>query len=231
MNAEVNEGLEQALIQVRDDAEVRVAILTGAGNRAFSVGADLRGAAARTETPRRVVPAAFELMFSLGVRTPIIAAINGYCLAGAFFLACACDIRIASESASFGIPEVTLAMVPEQGVTQWLPQLMPGSIALKYLLTGERFSASDAYRWGLVCEVVSEGNLISAAESIAEMVSNNGPLAVKGAKAAFWGGLRYGMDEGLRLENETGKAAHLSEDAKEGPRAFVEKRKPVYKGK
>ena len=227
MNAEVNQGIEESFIQARDDNEVRAIILTGAGDRAFTVGADIGRSSA--QTPSRPPFAPFEALPA--VPKPIIAAINGYCLGAGFFLASACDVRVAVEKASFGIPEVALGMVPAQGITQWLPQLMPGSIALKLLLTGERFSAADAYRFGYLWEIVSPDKLMSAAEKIAEAITNNAPLAVKGTKLAFWTGLRHGMDEGLKVQNETAKAAHLSEDAAEARKAFVEKRKPVFKGK
>ncbi|MFC1990481.1 enoyl-CoA hydratase/isomerase family protein, partial [Chloroflexota bacterium] len=120
---------------------------------------------------------------------------------------------------------------PAGGVTQWLPRLIPASIALKLLLTGERFSASDAYRFGLVSEVVPRDKLISAAEGMAERISNNGPLAVTAVKVAFWEGLRQSIAEGLQLERKLSKTIHESQDFKEGRKAFAEKRKPVFRGK
>ncbi|MFC1966207.1 enoyl-CoA hydratase/isomerase family protein [Chloroflexota bacterium] len=231
LNSEVRQGLEEALIQIRDDVEVRAAILTSAGDKAFSVGADLKQREAKKPTSDSNKLTYFDLPASLGVWTPIIAAINGYCLGAGFFLALSCDIRIASENSMFGIPEVALGIAPAGGVTQWLPRLVPAGLALKLLLTGERFSASDAYRLGLVTEVVPKDDLISAAERIAGQISNNGPLAVKAVKRAFWEGRRYGMDEGLRLERELNEATRQSEDVKEAKEAFIAKRKPVFKGK
>ena len=230
MNSEAWQDLEEALATVRDDIEVRAAILTGAGDKAFSVGADLKSAAQVLASDSRGL-SPLDLFSSLGVWTPVIAAINGYCMGDGFFLALACDIRIASDNAVFSIPEVTLAMSPDRGVTQWLPRLIPAASALRLILTGDRISASDAYRLGLVSEVVPRGDLISAAARIAEQISNNGPLAVKGAKRAVWEGLRRGMDEGLRLEEELFQATRQSQDVKEALKAFAEKRKPLFEGK
>ena len=231
INSEVRQGLEEALIQIRDDVEVRVAILTGAGDKSFSVGADLKQRVTKKPTSDSNQLTYFDLFASLGVWTPVIAAINGYCLGAGLFLALSCDIRIASEHSMFGIPEVALAISPAGGVTQWLPRLVPAGLALQLLLTGERFSASDAYRLGLVTEVVPKDNLISSAERMAERISNNGPLAVKGVKRAFWEGLRLNMDEGLQLERELHNTTRQSEDVEEAKRAFAEKRKPSFKGK
>ncbi len=228
MNKEVMLGLRDSLVEVRDDVGVRAVILTGAGEKAFSVGADLKAGGANPPPPGEV-PNVSDLFFSFGVRTPIIAAVSGYFLGAGFFMALYCDIKIASEHAVFGMPEVALAMCPTMGVTQWLPRLIPAGIALKLLLTGERFSASDAYRFGFVSEVVPQDKLISAAESVAEQISNNGPLAVKAVKEAFWAGLGQGMDEGLRLERRLHEATRESQDHLEARKAFAEKRKPVFR--
>ncbi len=230
INSEVKLGLRNALIQIRDDVQVRAVILRGAGEKAFSVGADLKEGGAKTSPLGETVPNIYDLFFSLGVRTPIIAAIGGYCLGAGLFVALYCDIRITSEHAVFGNPEVALGTCPDMGVTQWLPRLIPAGIALKLLLTGERFSASDAYRLGMVSEVVPQDKLISAAESVAEQISNNGPLAVKALKEAFWVGLGHGMEDGLRLERRLSDATRESHDAKEARKAFAEKRKPVFRG-
>ena len=231
MNSEVWQGVKESLIKVRDDAEVRVAILTGAGDKAFSVGADLKESSGlTTSTPSETSSSPFDLIHSANVWTPIIAAINGYCLGDGFFLALFCDIRIASEQTIFGIPEVSLGISPDRGVTQWLPRLIPAGVALQLLLTGERFSASDACRFGLVNKVVPQNDLISAAEALGNQISNNGPLAVKAVKRAFWQGLAMNMDEGLQLEKELSMATLQSMDVKEAMTAFAQKRKPLFKG-
>ncbi len=162
---------------------------------------------------------------------PIIAAINGYCLAGGLELALACDIRIAAEHAEFGLPEVTRAIIPGAGGTQRLPRVIPQAAAMQLLLTGGRFDAAWAQRFGLVTEVMPAGDLIDRALSIAGEICRNGPLAVRAVKEAALRGLEGTLAQGLDLEADLGRRVVRSEDAREGPRAFAEKRAPNYSGR
>jgi len=162
---------------------------------------------------------------------PIIAAINGYCLAGGLELALCCDIRIAAEHAQFGLPEVTRAIIPGAGGTQRLPRAVPSAAAMHLLLTGGRFDAQWALRFGLVTEVVPADRLLPRALEIAEEICRNGPLAVRAVKQAALQGPDRSLNDGLDLEAELGRQVLRSEDAREGPRAFAEKRPPVYRGR
>ncbi len=225
--------LRQAFTAFRDDREQWVAILTGMGEKAFSTGADLV-AMAKTMTAE----GGFRMSVPFGGITsdfrcwkPIIAAINGYCLAGGLELALACDIRIAAEHAQFGLPEVTRAIIPGAGGTQRLPRVIPQAAAMQLLLTGGRFDAAWALRFGLVTEVMPAGDLIGRALSIAEEICQNGPLAVRAVKEAALRGLDGTLAQGLDLEADLGRRVVRSEDAREGPRAFAEKRAPNYTGR
>jgi enoyl-CoA hydratase/carnithine racemase len=223
----------------RDDDDLRVAILTGAGDRAFCAGADLRDVAefyrslTSAERLRRAEhePGLGGISRNLEIDKPIVAAINGHCLAGGLEIALACDLRIASESASFGLPEVTRGIIPGAGGTQRLPRLIGPERALDLILTGRRIDAREAERIGLVTRVVPQGRLRDEAVALAKQIAENAPLAVRAAKAAVWRGLDLPLEEGLRLEQLLAEPVRQSEDAQEGPRAFLEKRKPEFKGR
>ncbi len=233
------EALVDAWRQLRDRSDLRVAVLTGAGGDAFCAGADLRsvGEFYRSMTPAERLargetePGLGGLTRNLHVWKPIIAAINGYCLAGGFELALACDIRIASETATFGLPEVSLGIIPGAGGTQRLARVAPLGGALEMILTGERISAAEAYRLGIVNRVVPPASLLPAALALAERICLNGPLAVQAAKQAVYRGLHLPLEEALRLEQLLAEPVRQSEDAQEGPRAFLEKRRPVFQGR
>jgi E-phenylitaconyl-CoA hydratase len=217
----------------RDDA-LRVAILTGAGDKSFCAGADLKkmhggshagGIAELWDDERQV-----RLGQRLQVAKPIIAAINGYCLAGGLELALGCDIRIASTTAQFGCPEVRWSILHGFGAMR-LPRTVPLSMAMEMLLTGERIDARRAYEIGLVSRVVEPARLLPTATEIAERISANGPLAVKITKELAWRGLTQSPEEALRYYAAVTALIHETEDAKEGPRAFSEKRTPRFKGR
>jgi enoyl-CoA hydratase/carnithine racemase len=217
----------------RDD-EVRVAILTGAGDKSFCAGADLKkmhggshagGIAELWDGERQQ-----RLGQRLEVAKPVIAAINGYCLAGGLELALGCDIRIASTTASFGCPEVRWAILHGFGAMR-LPRTVPLSVAMEMLLTGERIDARRAYEIGLVSRVVEPAALLPTATQLAERISQNGPLAVKITKELAWRGLYQHPDEALRYYAAVTALIHETEDAKEGPRAFSEKRTPRFTGR
>jgi enoyl-CoA hydratase/carnithine racemase len=222
-----------------EDTDLRVAILTGAGDRAFCAGADLKemGAWYASMTPlerRRLAetePGLGGITRNLDPGKPIIAAVNGACLAGGLELALACDVRIAAGHATFGLPEVRWGLMPGAGGTQRLPRVIPESMAMEMLLTGEPIDAATAQRVGLVSRVVGAGVLEDEALALAERISRNAPLATQAVRAAVRGGRDLSLAEGLRLEQLTAEPLRQTEDVQEGLRAFREKRDPVFKGR
>lgn len=239
IDLDTSSELAEAWARFRDNTDLWVAIVTGAGEKAFSAGADLRalGEFYRAMTPlqRRhraeTQPALGGLTRNLEVWKPIIAAVNGYCFGGGLELALACDIRIASENAQFGLTETSWGIIPGAGGTQRLPRLIPKGIALEMIFTAKKIDAAEAYRIGLVNEVVPLARLMEAAIEMAERICANAPLAVQTAKMAVWKGLELPLADGLRLENLLGEPLRQSEDVQEGIAAFAEKRKPQFKGK
>ena len=227
--------LLSAFSDFRDDEELWVAILTGSGERAFSTGNDLvvmsearSGGGERTRTP----PAPFGgITRGFECWKPIIAAINGYCLAGGLEIAASCDIRVAAEHAQFGVPEVTRGIIPAASGTQRLPRMLPKGIALELLITGARFDAEWALRYGLVNYVVPADQVLPKARELAQKICENGPLAVRAAKESALRGLELPFEEGLKQEIEFSRKVIATEDAREGPLAFAQKRKPEYKGR
>jgi enoyl-CoA hydratase/carnithine racemase len=239
IDRDTDHALAEAWARFRDSDDLWLAVLTGAGEQAFCAGADLRGvgefyrsltSAQRLARAERE-PGLGGITRNLSVWKPIIAAVNGHCLAGGFELALACDIRIAAENATFGLPEVTWGIMPGAGGTQRLPRLAPLGAALELILTGERISAAEAHRLGIVNRVVPPAELMPVALALAERICRNGPLAVRAAKQAVHRGLHLPLDEALRLEQLLAEPVRQSEDAQEGPRAFVEKRTPNFKGR
>src|SRR5947209_11500976 len=222
----------------RDDPKLYVAILTGAGTKSFCAGSDLRYyvETISKRSPDRNRRRAHEgpnlggITKGIDVWKPIIAAINGYCLAGGLELALACDIRVAAEHASFGLPEPKRAIIPAAGGTQRLPRAVPLAFAMELLLTGNRFDAQTALRFGLVSRVVPADRLMATAEEIAAGVLECGPLAVRAIKQAAMQGREMSLEDGLKLESQMAGRVFQSEDAREGPTAFAQKRKPEYKG-
>jgi enoyl-CoA hydratase/carnithine racemase len=239
LDFEASDALVDAWIRFRDDDDLRVAILTGAGGRAFCSGADLRGVgdfyrsltSAQRLRRSEQMPGIGGITRNLAIDKPVVAAVNGHCLAGGLEVALACDLRIASENATFGLPEVTRGILPGAGGTQRLPRLVGPARALDLILTGRRIDAQEALRIGLVNRVVPLGELRDQARAVANVIAGNAPLAVRAAKAAVWRGLDLTLDEGLRLEQLLAEPVRQSEDAQEGPRAFLEKRKPEWKGR
>jgi enoyl-CoA hydratase/carnithine racemase len=226
--------LKAAFEDFKADDEAWVAILTGAGEQAFSAGADLVAMSKALSGGGDGVP--MNVPFGGITRgyecwKPIIAAINGYCLAGGLELALSCDIRIAAEHAEFGLPEPKRAIIPGAGGTQRLPRAVPLAFAMELLLTGDRFDAATALRFGLVSRVVQATELMSTVETIAGKILENGPLAVRAVKEVAMRGLDMTLEDGLRLEAQKTGPIFSTEDAREGPLAFAQKRKPVYKGK
>jgi enoyl-CoA hydratase/carnithine racemase len=228
--------LHHAFCDFRDDDGLWVAILTGAGDRAFSAGNDLVAMSEMQAGKRREADELLRAPFGGITRNfecwkPIIAAINGYCLAGGLEIAIACDLRVAAEHAQFGVPEVTRAIIPAAGGTQRLPRMLPKGIALELLITGARFDAQWALRYGLVNYVVPAGEVLPKARELAGAICRNGPLAVRAAKESALRGLELPLAEGLKQESEFSRRVLASEDAREGPLAFAQKREPQYKGR
>jgi E-phenylitaconyl-CoA hydratase len=227
--------LLEAFTDFKSDDSVWVAILTGAGERAFSTGNDLVATAMRGQgqgDTRPVPPAAFGgITRGFECFKPIIAAINGYCLAGGLEIALSCDIRICTPASSFGLPEPTRAIIPGAGGTQRLPRAIPMAVAMKMLMTGGRIDAEAALRAGLVSDIVPAEQLMPRAREIAEEICSCGPLAVRAVKEAVMRGRELPLEEGLKIEAEKSRDIGRTEDAREGPLAFAQKRRPDYKGR
>ncbi len=228
--------LKKAFTEFNDNDDLWVAILTGAGDRAFSAGNDLVAMSELMAGKITLDPEVARVPFGGITRgfecwKPIIAAINGYCLAGGLEIAATCDIRVAGEHAQFGVPEVTRAIIPGASGTQRLPRMLPKGIALELLITGGRFDAEWALRYGLVNHVVPVDQVMAKAREIAEAICENGPLAVRAVKESAIRGLEMTFEEGLKQENGFSSKVMTSEDAREGPLAFAQKRKPEYKGR
>jgi enoyl-CoA hydratase/carnithine racemase len=225
--------LRTAFEDARDDTAVRGVILTGAGGKAFIAGADISELAHATaidaERSSRFGQKVLDLIENLG--KPVIAAVNGFALGGGCETAMACTIRLAVETAKFGQPEVTLGLVPGGGGTQRLPRLVGKGRALQLILSGEMISAQEAFRIGLVNEVVPAADLITRAEEILNKIASNAPIAVKFALEAANKGLETSQDEGLLLEASYFGLCAATEDKKEGTTAFLEKRAPQFQGR
>lgn len=242
INPEVAVRLADAWLQVRDDDNVRVAILTGTG-RAFCSGADLgqlipmiSGARQpenewdeRVQSDRGIVGRA--LLRNFDTEKPVIAAVNGFAVAGGMEITQGTDIRVASREARFGVQEVKWALFPGGGSTVRMPAQMPFAKAMELLLTGDLIDADDALACGFVNHVVEPDGVMSKAMQIAEKISANGPLAVKAIRESARACLGLPEKEALALEGRISAPVFQTEDAREGPRAFMEKRAPVYKGR
>ena len=232
MNPEVFKQLSDALIEFKDDDNLWVGILTGAGERAFCAGADIKlmlpVIGGLKDRPWAEPPI---IMRGLNLWKPLIAAVNGTALGGGLEIALACDIRIASENATFAVPEVTLGLIPAWGGTQRLPRAIPMAKAAEMLLTGRPIDAQEAHRIGLVSRVVPLAELMPTAMKIADQICKCGPLAVQAAKQAMVEGTSLSLTEGLALEATIRDRVTATEDFKEGCQAFLEKRKPEFKGK
>jgi enoyl-CoA hydratase len=227
------EDLRAAFENARDDAAVRGVILTGAGDKAFIAGADISElthlTAVEAEKSSSYGQEVLNLIENLG--KPVIAAINGFALGGGCETAMACTVRVAVENAKFGQPEVKLGVLPGGGGTQRLPRLVGKGRALQLILTGEMISAQEAYRIGLVNEVVSSADLITRAEAMLNQIFANAPVAVKYSLEAVNKGLEASQAEGLALEASLFGLCAGTDDKKEGTQAFLEKRKPQFQGK
>jgi enoyl-CoA hydratase/carnithine racemase len=232
LNQTVMSELKVCFESIRKSDGVRGAILTGSGEKAFVAGADVSELAASTAATgietSRLGQRVFDLIENLG--KPVIAAVRGYVLGGGCELAMACTLRVAAESARFGQPEVKLGIIPGYGGSQRLPRLVGKGRALELILTGEMITAQEAYRIGLVNQVVADAKLMPAAESLARKILANAPLAVRYSMDAVHHGMETTLAEGLNLEASLFSLSCATEDMKEGTRAFLEKRPAKFSG-
>lgn len=233
MDPETYQALSEAWIRIRDDPDVWAAIVTGAGDRAFSAGADLE----TSITPGEEAWDSFwrtqeEMILNRGLEVwkPVIAAVNGYCLAGGMTLLLATDVRIAGTDASFGLSEVKRGILPGNGGTQRTIRQLPYPVAMELLLTGDRMGSEEAERWGLINEVVPPDDVLSTAEVYADRILANAPLAVQAIKELAVRGRNMALPDALRLEQSFGRHLRETRDATEGVTAFREDREPEYRG-
>ena len=231
LNIKTREEGAALLDQLRDDDSVGVVVFTGAGDKAFVAGADIGEFASRTATTQRDVMTSRSLFTAIDTfPKPVIAMINGYCLGGGCELALACDIRIASQNASFGQPEINLGIIPGGGGTQRLPRLVGEGKAMELILTGEIIDANTAFAIGLVNHVVPADQLQTKTLEIATRIAEKSPIALQLAKEAVKLASKSNLDEGLRREVDLFALCFSTEDKNEGVSAFLEKRKPAWKG-
>lgn len=234
INVQTVTEFHDALVDFRDDPEVWVGIITGAGEKAFSAGADIKDMLPFGREHRYSPWATPDtIMRGFTLWKPMIAAINGYALGGGLEIVLACDLRIASENARFGLPEITLGLLPGWGGTQRLPRMIPWCKAAEILLMGKPIDAQEAYRVGLINKIVPSGELMTTAKEWAEAICEAGPLAVRAVKEAMIKGYNMTLEDGLHLEHTLEAYLMGTEDFNEGITAFAEKprRKPVYKAK
>jgi enoyl-CoA hydratase len=232
LNIKTREEGAAVLEELSSDNSVGVVVFTGAGDKAFVAGADIAEFSGRTAITQREVMMGRSLFTAIDTfPKPVIAMINGYCLGGGCELALACDIRIASESASFGQPEINLGIIPGGGGTQRLTRLVGEGKAMELILTGEIIDAKSAFAIGLVNQVVPADQLQARTMEIANRIADKSPIALRLAKEAVKLASRSNLDEGLRREVDLFALCFSSEDKNEGVSAFLEKRKPVFKGK
>jgi len=233
LNIETVEELSKVFSAIEEDEKVASVILTGAGEKAFVAGADIGelvkldalGGRDFSLNGQRV----FNQIESLG--KPVIAAVNGFALGGGCELALACTLRVAAETARFGQPEINLGIIPGYGGTQRLARLVGKGQALEMVLTGNMVSAEEAYRIGLVNKVAPLSDLLNEAKKLAEVIMSKGPIAIKLAMVAINQGLQMSLQQGLQMEASLFGLTCATEDMKEGTSAFLEKRKPAFKGR
>ena len=235
MNSELRLALTEALQRVRQDDEIRTAIITGAG-RTFSAGADLKERAQVGRPGDADVASVIEANRAAGfarlaMEKPLIAAVDGYCLAAGFELALLCDIRICTAEARFGLPEIVRGFFPGGGGPQRLIRAIPQAMAMEMILTGDAIDAATALRVGLVSCIVAEDQLLPTARQIAQRIAGHAPLAIKAVKEVTQAALDETLEQSLRFGSTLRWIIGQTEDAREGPRAFAEKRAPHYRGR
>lgn len=232
LDAEHYAALSQCWTTVRDDPQIRVAVVTGAGEKSFTAGADLKSFVNKQPPIAENWLTQKDQILNRGLEVwkPIISAVNGYCLGGGMTLMMATDIRIAVEDATFGLSEVKRGLVPGNGGTQRVMQQFPYAIAMEILLSGDRFGTDLAERWGLVNAVVPRDKLMDTAMEHAKRIAANAPLAVQAAKELAIRSYDMDLQTGLRWEAATNRMLRFTKDLDEGTKAFAEKRPPNFKG-
>ena len=233
LNMQTMEELREAFTEIKGDKDVRVVILTGAGEKSFVAGADINELQKNNPVEAKEYThrgqAVLDVIENLG--KPVIACINGFALGGGCELAMACTMRLASENAKLGQPEVKLGIIPGYGGTQRLPRLVGKGVAAQLLLTGDMINAQEAHRIGLVNEVVAAAELVPRAEAIAQAIIKNAPLAIQYCLEAVNHGMEMTQQEGLFLEATLFSVCCATEDKKEGTTAFLEKRAANFQGR
>lgn len=217
--------------EVAGNPDIRVSVLTGAGGKSFCTGTDMKATPAATECMAAVyLRDGLPIVPAMKMWKPIIAAINGYAVGGGLEIALACDMRIASSNAKFGLTEVKVASLAGLNGTQMLPRVIPKAVAMKMLLTGEMINADEALRYGLISDVVPPEDLMSLASTYAEKIANAAPLSVQAAKQAAVIGQDMPVEHGILFSHLLWGVLRDTEDRKEGFKAFAEKRNPLYSG-
>jgi enoyl-CoA hydratase/carnithine racemase len=232
LDAEHYQALSEAWTRVRDDDAIRVAVVTGAGDKVFSAGADLKSWIGRKVPMSEIWQTQKGMLLNRGLEIwkPVIAAINGHCLAGGMTLMLATDLRVTAEHATFALSEVKRGIIAANGGTQRLPQQLPHAIAMEMLLIGDAIDAQTAARWGLVNRVVPADKVMETALDLARRIAANAPLAVQAAKELALRGSDQGLAAGLRFEQFVQHILQRTEDAAEGRQAFADKRVPRFTG-
>lgn len=234
VDPEMRQLLHKTWERIRTDDDIRVAIITGAGEKAFCTGSDLKKTMPTQDAFARQVfaqPNSGAIIAGLTTDKPLIAAVNGYAMGGGMELALACDIRVCSENAQFALSEVKVGSLPGSGGTQRLPRTIGMSDAMLMLLTGDRIDANEALRTGLVSKVVPQAKLLATAHEIAEKIAANAPLSVRAVKRLVQQGMDMPLSHAIDTERYVFGLLYSTEDRVEGRKAFSEKRKPDYKGR
>ena len=233
MDAEHYQALSKAWATVRDDPAIRVAIVTGAGERSFTTGADIKSFVTAPSGLSEMWLTQRDQLLNRGLEVwkPVVAAVNGYCLGGGMTLMMATDIRIAATHATFSLAEVKRGVIPGNGGTQRVLDQLPYAVGMEMLLTGDGIDAVVAERWGLINKIVPKEELLTTAYDYARRIAVNAPLAVQAAKELAVRSRDMDLTSGLRMELVINRMLQFTEDAKEGPEAFSARRKPNFKGK
>ena len=233
LNNALFDELNLALDQIRENKEIRVLILTGAGDKAFVAGADIAELVKMNPLEAKTFSRKGQKVFSKieDLPIPAIAAVNGFALGGGSEAALACDFIYASDKAIFGLPEITLGLIPGFGGTQRLARLVGVNLAREMVFTGKNIKAEEALAYGIVNKICPHDKLMEDVMKTAELIASRGSVALRSAKEVIQNGLKTDLETGCRIENDAFGLTMASEDAKEGTGAFLEKRKPVFKGK